>query len=76
TAAFKDLFPPGTDQGETRALPAIFQNRDGFNAAVTKFETDARSAKAAVKDEASLKAEMPKVLANCGSCHTGFRKPQ
>jgi cytochrome c556 len=74
TKDFKNLFPAGSDQGDTRAAPAIFTNRDGFNAANAKFEADATAAKAAIKDEASLKAEMPKVLANCGTCHTGFRK--
>lgn len=76
TRQFRDLFPPGSDQGQTRALPAIFENRDAFNAAVAKFEADATAAKAAIKDEATFKSEMPKVLANCNSCHTTYRRPQ
>lgn len=76
TKSFGALFPAGSEQGQTRALPAIFQERDKFNAAVAKFETDSTAAKASIKDEASLKAEMPKVLANCGTCHTAFRGAQ
>ena len=76
TREFVSLFPPGSDQGQTRALPAIFQNRDAWSAAIAKFAADSTAAKAAIKDDASLKAEMPKVLANCGTCHTAFRGPQ
>ncbi|MBN9063120.1 MAG: cytochrome c [Rhizobiales bacterium] len=73
TREFRSLFPAGSDQGQTRAAPAIFQDREKFDAAVAKFEADTTAAKNAIKDEASFKAEMPKVLANCGTCHTAFR---
>lgn len=76
TSEFRSLFPAGSDQGQTRAGPAIFQDRDKFNAAVLKFDADAKAAKAAIKDEATFKVEMPKVLANCGQCHTAFRLPR
>ena len=29
---------------------------------------------ASIKDEATMKAELPKVLQNCGTCHQTFRK--
>ena len=36
---------------------------------------DAKAAHGAIKDEASFKAEWPKVVANCGGCHKEYRKP-
>lgn len=70
------LFPAGSGTGETRALPAVFAEKDKFEALFAKLGADATAAAAAIKDEASFKAEMPKVLANCGGCHTTYRKPQ
>jgi cytochrome c556 len=70
------LFPDASLGGTTRALPAIATERDKFSGIFTKLEADAKAAAAAVKDEASYKAEMGKVLGNCGACHTPYRKPQ
>lgn len=70
------LFPAGSGTGETRALPAVFTEKDKFDAIFAKFGADAAAAATAIKDEASFKTEMPKVLANCGACHTAYRKPQ
>lgn len=70
------LYPAGSDKGETRALPAIWTEKDKFNGIFANFEKDAMAAQAAIKDEASFKAEFPKVLRNCGACHEPFRKPQ
>ncbi len=70
------LWPAGSDQGDTRTLPAAFTEKDKFNAIFTKWDADATAALAAIKDEASFKAEMPKVLSNCGACHQPYRRPQ
>lgn len=70
------FYPAGSDKGETRALPAVFAEKDKFNALFANLEKDAMAAQAAIKDEATFKAEMPKVLKNCGSCHETYRKPQ
>ncbi|NJO23221.1 MAG: dipeptide ABC transporter ATP-binding protein [Sphingomonadales bacterium] len=40
-----------------------------------KLAADAKSAAGAVNDEASFKAEWPKVAGNCGGCHKEYRKP-
>ena len=37
---------------------------------------DAKAAQAAIKDEASFKAEWGKIGANCGGCHKAYRKPE
>lgn len=70
------FYPAGSDKGETRALPAIFSEKDKFNAIFANWEKDATAALAAITDEATFKTEMPKVLKNCGSCHEPYRKPQ
>ncbi|WP_342361465.1 cytochrome c [Terrarubrum flagellatum] len=74
--ALPALFPAGSDKGETRALPAVFTEKDKFNAIFAKMDTDAGAALTAVTDAATLKTEVPKVLANCGACHTPYRKSQ
>ena len=68
------LFPDDSKTGEkTQALPEIWAHKDDFEARFVKFGQDATAAKASITDEASLKAEFPKVLANCGGCHKVYR---
>jgi cytochrome c556 len=72
---FVTLFPESSKNAEkTEALPAIWDNKAKFEAVGTKLSTDAQTAMTTIKDEASFKAEMPKVLQNCGACHNEFRK--
>ncbi len=66
-------FPPGSDQGKTNALPAIWQNTADFDARFQKLGADSKAALASIKDEASFKAAMPGVLKNCGDCHQTYR---
>lgn len=69
------LFPESSkDAPKTEALPAIWENKAKFDSIMTKLSQDAKTAMASIKDEASFKAEMPKVLQNCGACHNDFRK--
>ncbi|HEU6443107.1 MAG TPA: cytochrome c [Microvirga sp.] len=69
------LFPEGTKEApKTDALPSIWENKAKFDSIMTKLNQDATAALASIKDEATLKAEMPKVLQNCGACHNDFRK--
>jgi cytochrome c556 len=72
-----DLFPDDSKTGgKTEALPAIWEDKPKFLAGFTKLEADAVEALALIKDEASFKAHMPKVLANCGTCHKAYVKPE
>jgi cytochrome c556 len=69
------LFPESSKNAEkTDALPAIWENKAKFDSIMTKLNQDAKAAMTSIKDEASFKAEMPKVLQNCGACHNDFRK--
>lgn len=68
------LFPADSKEGgETKALPNIWTDNAKFQGIFTKLAADAKAAQGAIKDEASFKTEMPKVLGNCGACHNEFR---
>jgi cytochrome c556 len=69
------LFPESSKNAEkTEALTTIWENKAKFDSIMTKLGQDAQTAMASIKDEATFKAEMPKVLQNCGACHNEFRK--
>ncbi len=71
----KGLFGDDTKTGETNVLPVAFEKKADLMARFDKLGADAAAAKAAVKDEASFKAEWGKIGANCGGCHKEYRKP-
>ncbi len=71
----KTLFPEDSKTGgKTEAAPAIWEKKAEFEALYTKIGADAKTAEGAIKDEATLKAELPKVLGTCGACHRNFRQ--
>jgi cytochrome c556 len=72
----KNLFPEDSQTGDTAALPAAFANKADVLARFDKLAQDAKTAAGAIKDEASFKAEWPKVVGNCGDCHKQYRKPK
>ena len=74
-AKAKGVFGDDTKTGETDALPAAFEKKADLFARFDKMGADAKAAAAAIKDEASFKAEWPKVVGNCGGCHKEYRKP-
>jgi len=75
-AKAKDLFGDDTKTGETDALPAAFEKKPDVLARFDKLGADAKAASGAIKDEATFKAEWPKVVGNCGGCHKEYRKPK
>ena len=70
------LFPENSKTGKTAALPAVWENKAEFDALAVKMDKDVQTALASIKDEATFKAEAPKVLQNCGACHNKFRQKQ
>ena len=72
----KGLFGDDTKTGETDALPAAFEKKPDLFARFDKTAADAKAAAGAIKDEATFKAEWPKVVSNCGGCHKEYRKPK
>jgi cytochrome c556 len=71
------LFPDDSKTGgETRALPAIWENKADLDARFAKLGKDAADAMAAITDEASFKADAPAIFKNCGGCHENYRAKQ
>ena len=68
-AKLKNLFPDNSKTGDTDASPKIWSARAEFNAAIDTFIATAKTAAATIKDEATFKAEYPKVVRSCGGCH-------
>ena len=64
-----NLFPDNSKTGDTDASPKIWSARAEFNAAIDTFIATAKTAAATIKDEATFKAEYPKVVRSCGGCH-------
>lgn len=68
------LFPENSKTGgDTAADPKIWTDAAGFKAALANMEKASADAMTNVKDEASFKAEFPKVGKTCGDCHNTFR---
>ena len=72
---FGDLFPEGTETGEkTRAAPAIWEDRAGFDKALADFNAAAAAALAA--SPGSLEEAKPVVgpiFQTCKGCHDSYR---
>src|SRR5688572_13393350 len=72
-----EFFPKGSTSETSRAKDEIWQKWDDFVKASDEFRVnvDALGAAAADNNAEEAKAQLKKVLANCKSCHTSFRKP-
>jgi len=69
-------FVPGSDQGNTKAKPEIWSQRDKFNAAVAKSQEDVAKLVAAGKtgNIDQIKSAVGAVGGSCKACHDEFRK--
>ena len=69
------LFPEGSIVGDSKALPAIWENWDGFNAILESGKTAATSGIAAAQagDAAGYAAALKSLGGTCGQCHEAFR---
>jgi len=75
-AELENLFPEGSDVGDSEALPAIWTNPDEFAEAIealveatAKFEEVAASG-----DQAAIGAAFRDVGMSCRGCHDNFRE--
>jgi len=72
------MFPSGSTTPESEALPEIWSDRAGFEAAAANMA--AASAKLAelakAGDTAGFATQFGEVGKSCGACHTKFRKPE
>ncbi|MEO3473327.1 cytochrome c [Roseomonas sp. CAU 1739] len=71
------LYPPGSDTGPTRALPVIWSDPAGFEAARTTIVTALGSLRvaAASGDLAATTTAFNQVGAACAACHRANRGP-
>lgn len=68
------LWPAGSETGDTKSSPKIWEDMAGFTAAMDKFKADAAAAAAAKPaDLAAFQAVFGPVAGNCGSCHQAYR---
>ncbi|MDP1963859.1 MAG: cytochrome c, partial [Reyranella sp.] len=69
------LFPAGSDKGETKALPAIWTDMAGFQAASKASDAayDKLAVAAGSGDQAALAAAFADTGKTCGACHDKFR---
>jgi cytochrome c556 len=70
------LFPSGSQQGKTDALPVIWDRKADFDARATKLEKDAKAAQRVITDQASLQPAVQRVGQNCGGCHGTYRRKE
>ena len=70
-AKFKALFPDNSKTGgDTAASERIWKAKAEFEAAVDTFAAQIKATADTVKDEATLKAEYPKMVSKgCNGCH-------
>jgi cytochrome c556 len=75
-ANFEKLFPPGSDKGDTKALPVVWSDAKGFEAAshnLTAQATKLADAGAAGKSPDEIKAAFGEMGKACGGCHNTYR---
>lgn len=71
------LFPEGSGSGDTRALPAIWSDRTGFERANANMvsQLEALRTAAASGDNAALTAAFGQTGQTCAACHRPYRGP-
>ena len=76
-AEFGGLFPAGSESGgDTKADPAIWEDREGFEAALLKWQDAVAAAiDAQPADVDAAKAAMNPVFGACKGCHDNYRIP-
>jgi cytochrome c556 len=73
--AFVKLFPAGSDKGETKALPTVWTDTPGFQAASKNVEAayDKLAVAAGSGDLAAVTAAFGETGKACGACHEKYR---
>lgn len=72
---FPALFPAGSDKGRTKASPAIWTDRAGFEAAAARILAATTKLNEAAKsgDAAATAAAFREAGSACGACHREYR---
>lgn len=76
-ASLANLFPPGSDVGESRIKPEIFAAKSRVDALVQDVRAAVEGLAPAAKsgDKATIAAAYKVVNDACDACHRDFRKP-
>ena len=69
------LFPPGSDTGETHAQPEVWSDRPGFDKAMKDAQA-AVTALLAVKEESAFRPALGGLGQSCKACHEKYRMPE
>jgi len=69
------LFPAGSDQGDTKAKPEIWQNPDDFSTKLKALQDESAMLVTAAGggDMAAVKAQYEKLGGTCGGCHKVYK---
>jgi cytochrome c556 len=69
-------FVPGSDQGETRALPEVWSDAAGFKSAAEKMQGEVAKLNAAAKtgNLDAVKTAFGAAGQSCKACHDNYRK--
>jgi cytochrome c556 len=70
------LFPAGTNLSTSKALPAVWSDRAGFEARAAAYADAARLLAEAAQtgDRAAFLARWAEARATCAACHDGYRR--
>ena len=68
------LFPPGSGDGETEALPAIWENPEDFAERLDAFSEAANGLRAAAETGGDVGAATQKLGQACKGCHDSYRQ--
>jgi len=72
--SFGDYFPPGSDKGDTRASPKIWDEMEEFQRYLAEFRAATDAARQAdPKTLEAFQASMTEVNRTCQQCHDEFR---
>jgi cytochrome c556 len=73
--AFEKMFPAGSDKGDTKALPTVWTDMAGFQAASKNADAayDKLAVAAGSGDLAAVTAAFGDTGKACGACHEKFR---
>jgi cytochrome c556 len=72
-----DRFPPGSDRGDTRALPALWTEKANFDTVANNMvnQLQVLRAAAASGDAAAFASAYGQTGQTCGTCHRPYRAP-
>ena len=71
-----DLFPENTeDEFDTEALPTVWEEKDAFNALMTKASDDMIKLTSIIEDADDIRGTLKQSMwSNCKACHSKYRE--